>query len=280
MMADLNEMLQKQVLYRLPQMEQVTLQKDVHYKTVGDVTLQIDIYTPPAASGASPLPAVIFIGGDAPEHITLRLKDSGQYISWGRLVAASGMIAITTNHRSIHRPPNDWYARLPEVAGDISDLLHWTQEHGTEYGIDTQRLGIWTCSGGPPFAFYAALRERPAYLRCLVSYYGMMDLRHLLTNKDTPETVAMITEYSPITHLREHPEAIPPILISRAGPDNPKLNTGLDAFVQTAIAQNIPIDFINHPQGRHAFDVLDDTPRTQEIIRCTLEFLKSHLLMI
>lgn len=277
-MADLNEMLQKQVLYSLPRMEQAVIQKDILYKTIDDIPLQIDIYTPPAASGASPLPAVIFIGGDAPEHITLRLKDSGQYTSWGRLVAASGMIAITTNHRAIHRPPSDWYARLPEVANDISDLLQWIQEHGTQYRIDTQRLGIWTCSGGPPFAFYTALRERPAHLRCLVAYYGMMDLRHLLTNEDMPDTIAMITEYSPVTHLREHPEAIPPLLITRAGLDNPKLNTGLDSFVQAAIAQNVTLDFMNHPQGRHAFDVLDDAPRTQEIIRCTLEFLKNHLL--
>ena len=277
-MADLNEMLQKQVLYTLPQMEQVTVQKDILYKTVGDIALQIDIYTPPAATGASPLPAVIFIGGDAPEPITLRLRESGPYTSWGRLVAASGMKAITTNHRSIHRPPNDWYAKLPDVAGDISDLLQWLQEHGAQFGIDTQRLGIWTASGGPPYALYTALRERPAYLRCLVSYYGIMDLRHHLTNEDTPDTIAMIIEYSPVTHLHNHPESIPPILITRAGLDNPKLNTALDSFVQTAIAQNLTLDFMNYPQGRHGFDILDDTPRTQEIIRYTLEFLKSHLL--
>ena len=89
-MADLNEMLQKQVLYSLPEMQQVTIQKDVLYKTVDDIALQIDIYTPPAATETSPLPAVIFIGGDAPESITLRLRESGPYTSWGRLVAASG----------------------------------------------------------------------------------------------------------------------------------------------------------------------------------------------
>lgn len=183
------------------------IQKDILHKTVGDIALQIDIYTPPAATGASPLPAVIFIGGDAPEHITLCLKECGHYTSWGRLVAASEIIAITTNHRSIHQPPNDWFARLPEVASDISDLLQWIQEHGSQYGIDTRRLGIWTASGGPPFALYTALRKRPTYLRCLD---GMMDLRHFLTSQDTPDTAALLTEYSPATHLREHPESIPP----------------------------------------------------------------------
>ncbi len=113
-MADLNEMLQKQVLYRLPHMEQVTLQKDILYKTVGDIALQIDVYTPPTASSAPPIPAVIFIGGDGPAHITLlQLKESGQYTSWGQLVAASGMIAITySGNHSLHagvseKPPAD-----------------------------------------------------------------------------------------------------------------------------------------------------------------------------
>jgi hypothetical protein len=76
------------------------------------------------------LPAVIFIGGDGPEEATLhQLKRSAQYMGWGRVVAANGLVGLVTNHRSIHRPP-DWYANLPLVAADIGDLLTFVRDQG------------------------------------------------------------------------------------------------------------------------------------------------------
>lgn len=36
---------------------------------------------------------------------------------------------------------------------------------------------------------------------------------------------------------------------------------------------------MNHPTGVHAFDMLNDDARSREIIRATLEFLKTHLLI-
>ena len=53
--------------------------------------------------------------------------------------------------------------------------------------------------------------------------------------------------------------------------------TIIDEFVQLAIANNVPITFMNHPEGMHAFDMLNDNERSREIIRATLEFIKVHL---
>jgi hypothetical protein len=36
--------------------------------------------------------------------------------------------------------------------------------------------------------------------------------------------------------------------------------------------------FMTHPGGQHAFDILDDVARSHEIIKRTIEFLKTSLI--
>jgi hypothetical protein len=70
----------------------------------------------------------------------------------------------------------------------------------------------------------------------------------------------------------------PPLLVARAGLDQPGLNRTIDLFVEAALRANAPLELVNHPQGRHGFDILDPVPRTIEILERTLAFLSSHLL--
>ena len=66
--------------------------------------------------------------------------------------------------------------------------------------------------------------------------------------------------------------------MARAGQDQfPRLNETLDAFVAEALRRNAPLTFANHPEGAHAFDIVDDGARTREIIGMTVAFLKSAL---
>jgi len=69
---------------------------------------------------------------------------------------------------------------------------------------------------------------------------------------------------------------IAPILIARAGLDNPVLNGGVDRFVQEALSKNASLDLCNHPTGHHGFDILDDNDRSREIIKRTIEFIRTH----
>jgi hypothetical protein len=40
---------------------------------------------------------------------------------------------------------------------------------------------------------------------------------------------------------------------------------------------NSPIEVINHPQGQHGFDILDDNLRSQQIIARTLAFIQENI---
>lgn len=69
-----------------------------------------------------------------------------------------------------------------------------------------------------------------------------------------------------------------PLFLARAGRDeSPGLNAALDAFLARAVRDNRPVTFVNHATGPHAFDVMDDSPATRDVIRQILAFLKSHL---
>jgi acetyl esterase/lipase len=181
-------------------------------------------------------------------------------------------MAVTFDYSSL-----GYYEHLREPEQDVLDLLDYVRSQGEHLGIDASRLGIWACSSLPPIGWRVALRDAPASIRCLVSYYGAMNLEHLLTKADPSETGALLREYSLIPYLRLHPQALAPMLVVRAGRDHPRLNQSIDAFVAEALAQNAPLEVINYPKGQHAFDVLDNTNRTRQIIQRTLAFLTTHL---
>jgi len=105
-------------------------------------------------------------------------------------------------------------------ARDVDDLIAYVRAHAPGFNIDADRLCLWTCSGGPPFGLRTALRDRPPYLRCIVAYYGVMDLRHLRTPDDPDLSEDMAREFSPAAYLGHQPERIPPLLVVKAGLDH------------------------------------------------------------
>jgi hypothetical protein len=58
----------------------------------------------------------------------------------------------------------------------------------------------------------------------------------------------------------------------------PGVNESIDNFLAKALICNLPITFINHPTAPHAFDVMDDSETSREIIRQILTFMRFHLL--
>jgi acetyl esterase/lipase len=70
---------------------------------------------------------------------------------------------------------------------------------------------------------------------------------------------------------------VPPIFVARAGLDVAPLNAVIDQFAAAALAANAPLTLMNHPQGKHGFDALNDDDRSREIIRAAIAFMHTHL---
>ncbi len=83
--------------------------------------------------------------------------------------------------------------------------------------------------------------------------------------------------YAVLAGLEDDARHLPPMLVARAGLDSPSLNATIARFVDAALAGGAVLDLLNHPGGRHGFDILDDDERTKQIIRRTIAFLRDHL---
>ena len=219
---------QRSVVYTVPNMDQVKKQRDLVYKTVNGQNLLFDVYLPPNLKENSSLPGVIFIHG-GPVSPEKNMKETGQYRSWGALAAASGLVGITFNHR--YFAPD----LLTQSIEDVEAVVDHIRAQAQAFHLDPNRLCLWACSGGGPHIYFA-LSEQPNYVRCMVIYYAMMDLRPIefLANALDEQTSH---QYSPVMHIQDAPINFP-IFLVRAGLDYPELNRTMDDFIVQALHAN------------------------------------------
>ena len=260
------EMIRMRVVWSVPGMDAVVARRDLVYKTGDAAPLRMDVYAPPGPS--RPRPAVILVhGGPIPQT---GAKNMGVFVSYGELLAASGFVAVSFDHRFLSA------ARLPDAGADVADLVTHVRANATSLGIDPERIALWAFSGGGPF-LSAGLSERPAWLRAVVAYYAVLDLQQPPPGPDSGLPGELRAAFSPVAALGADAKTAPPILVARAGLDNPWLNDGADRFVAAAVARGATLDLLTHPQGRHGFDILDDDARSRAVLRRTLEFLRGAL---
>jgi len=239
------EFIRARVVLRVPGMDAVTVRKNLVYKTVDGEPLQMDVYAAP--SSTEPRPAVILVhGGPAPR---LGAKNIGYYVSLGELLAASGFTVVAFDHRFLGLD------RIPDAASDLNDLIAHVRANATHLGVDPERIALWIVSGAAAF-LNEHLEARPSWLRALVLYYPLLEPLSASADPDRP---------------------FPPILIARAGLDEPDRNAAIERFVHDALAQGASLDLLNQPTGRHGFDMLDDEERSRQILRHTLHFLREQL---
>lgn len=269
-MAD--DMFTKPVVYAVPGMEDAEVRRDLVYRTLEDGTeLTMDVYLPPGLADGERRPGVVFVhGGPVPMEMWPAIKGWGIYTSYGRLIAASGLVGITFNHRFLSME------RIEDTAASVAAACERVRAQAGSFHLDPDRLGVWAFSGGGPF-LGPLLLEKPAWVRCLVSYYAMLDLRPLREQIPGELSDEVLERFSPVACLPGEAFDGPPILIARAGLDRPWLNATADAFVARALAANATLDVLNHPRGQHGFDILDDDDRSREILARTIGFLKAHV---
>jgi acetyl esterase/lipase len=259
------EIATKPVLYQIPGVDDVTIQRDIRYQATDAGPLTMDLYRPPDWKAHGRLPAVVFVTGypdpGAEKIFGCKLKEMECYISWAKLVAASGLTAITYLN---HSP-----------ARDLDALFRYVHENAETLGIDDRRMGVWSCSGNAPLALDLLMREKN--LNCAALCYGVM--LDLDGSTSVAESARKFGFANPAAgkSVRDLPPELP-MFIARAGRDEPGLNETLDRFIAHALAANLPITVANHATGPHAFDVLHDSETSRDIIRQILAFLRLHLL--
>jgi hypothetical protein len=260
-----SEMAKKVVVLELPGVLDVIVHRDVPYGAAqeGAAPRVMDVYRPRGAPLEAPPPVVVFVSG-FPDPGG-RLKQMGAYTSWGRLVAVSGMVAITYTNR----------APLP----DLSELLAYLRDpaHATALGIDPRRVGVWAGSGNVPAALAALAREPAGTFACAALCYGYMIDRDGSTAVAAAAKAFGFVDATAGLSIDALPPELP-LLLVRAGQDQmPGLNSTIDRFVADALARNLPLTVEAHATGPHAFELFDDSAASRALIGRILAFLRFHL---
>jgi acetyl esterase/lipase len=271
----LAHVLNARLVYHLPGEERALVIKNIPFKTVDDLTLHLDVYTPSDLRAEETRPAVLFISGDTPPEYILGVKEWGVYVGWGRLVAAAGLIGIPFQHRAMGELHP---TQLDAVVQDVTNAIGYVRAHAADLHVDPDRICLWMGSAGAVAGMRVALADPQPFVRCLVSYYGLFDLALYAQARELPAPPAEVLQaLAPLTYLRQHPQRIPPLLIARMEHDIPGLNVAVDEFAAVAAALQAPVQVMNHPDGHHGFDTEDDNEQSRTIIEQTLSFMHRHL---
>ena len=215
----------------LPPGSAVAIEAGVTYSEPGNEKLTLDLYRPAKRSG--PLPVVLFVNGVGSKE----LKRAPQYTAWGRVVTTMGMAGVTYDSRD------------RQGLDDLDSLINFLQTRATEWGLDMDRLALWSCSANVGVGMPASMKDKR--VKASVVYYGI----------------------GPAPELRLDL----PVLLVRAGLDGAGLNKQIDAFATRAVAANVPLTLINLPGLHHGFDVRDDVELSRKTIGDTLTFLRDIL---
>lgn len=264
--AERHPIAMKKVVYQIPGMESVVVRRDQPYSVTDAGPLTMDCYCPPDVAVGTRVPAVIVVLGYPPREpnpLGCQFKEMEWSISWGQLLAASGIAAIFYTNR--------------EPEADLRALLHHVRKDAVPLGIDEQRIGLLATSGNAPLALSALMEQGRDRLKCAVLCSPFtLDFGGATAVADAARAWGFVNA-SAGKSVSDLPRDLP-LFIARAGQDEcPGLNEMMDRFLAESLSCNLPVTLVNHANAPHAFDLFHDSEATRGIIRQILRFMQFHL---
>jgi acetyl esterase/lipase len=240
---------EKRIVYQVPGMQAIQPQQYLMSKHPDGTELVLDQYRPVGVPPEARLPGVLFVHGGPLRAADPLPKDWGAFVSYGQLMAASGLMGLTFNHR--------YYGKQGEqqAGEDIEAAFAYSLDHAEGLGLDPEQLCVWAFSGAGKLL--PVLLRRSESIRSLVLYY----------------TLIAYTGHEALWHKAF---ARIPICVAQAGLDRANVNKGINRLVSEARSAQATLELLQHPNGHHGFDILDDDARSREIIAQTLAFVRAH----
>lgn len=269
------------VVYSVPGMSQAVVRSNVVFDKSSTTPLAFDAYLPRGLRKGERRAAIVFVSGAE------RVRNWSWFITWGQLAAAHGVVGIVPDKRFPRGADG-----IRSGFEDTQKLLAFLQTQGDQIGVDPQRICLWTFSAGgrltsaglqpfnPGGQAQTATSARSVSIRCLVSFYGVLDMSGELSSvSNEADRESLLKRYSPVQALESLAASgakSPPVFIARAGKDSTFINNGIDRFTSTALRLNAPITVVNYANGDHGFDGFNDTAESRAIIKAALRFVQEQ----
>lgn len=167
----------------------VTVQSDISYGPHGVRSL-LDAYLPHGAPGARSAVVMLHGGG-------WHAGNRDMFCWHGMRLAQLGIAAFSVTYR--FWPTHHFPAQLE----DVRRAVRWLRANATRFAIDPARIGGMGASAGAHLGAFLALEEGPAdsdpllagipsRLRCLVDFYGPVDLVAMLATPSADNVLGLI----------------------------------------------------------------------------------------
>lgn len=227
------------VVFKLPTMNEVLLASELTYYD----SLKVDIYYPPNYKFEAKLPVVILSHGfKETEEFD---KDMPQHMDWARLIAASGMIAVS--------------AQAGDAPVENSQrVFSFLSRNAAVLGLDLKRIGFWAVSGQCKPTFRALEDEKSHYRNAFKAAVFLYPSAKSAKPSGWPQTISLF--------------------VVKAGNDQLIPGEIVDSLVAQARSSKISTEYIEMTDAPHGFDVYQDSQASKDNVRQALEFLKGRLL--
>lgn len=246
--------------HELPGMEDVEV-INITYAFHENQPLTMDVYYPPGTPVGAQLPVVVF--GLGYRMSSESLRDAHFYTSWGRLVAAAGMVGISYDTEQPDR--------------DLETLMVFIKDNAMALRIDPTQIGLMSTSANVPTVMSYLMQEGRTGIQFAVYYYGYsLTPDHKYTEafgESCAQRGCLVNELADVTYV--DPDL--PLFIVKAGRDFvPNINEAWDHFVAFVREAGAPVTVVEYEDGRHGFDTQQKTEESAEIIAQTVDFMKTN----
>ncbi|MES2305658.1 MAG: hypothetical protein V4558_09125 [Gemmatimonadota bacterium] len=168
-------------------------------------------------------------------------KDDPLNSGWARLAAAEGFAGI------VYQVPDE-----SRAVASFDALLAHLRRNAIRLGIQSDSIVVWAGSTNARIALPTAEDASRTTIRALLLYYGA---------GSSPSWRRDL-----------------PVLVVRAGLDQPLLQRLQIAMIDSMISRNLPVTLINHPHATHPFEDQQFDATSREIMRQTFAFAHTALL--
>lgn len=232
--------------YLQPFVLPVAAPTDQRVDRVGD----LDFYRPSSTTRAA---AILFVhGGPGPPDLKVRPRDWPVYQGYATAAAQRGLVGVTVDHSLIRGLDH-----LAAAADDVEAALGVLR---SDPQVDPNRIALWFFSGAGLLAG-EWLDSSPEWLRSVALTYPL-----LAAPAGTGELV------SAIEVIGRRPDL--PVLLTRVGRERDELAEPVAEFV---LAAGAALEIIDVPNGRHGFDMLDDTDESRAAVVAALDWTAARL---
>jgi acetyl esterase/lipase len=269
----------------------VELVRDLEYGKGGNTSLLLDLYLPRTRI-KRPAPAVIFIHGGG-------WSQGDKFPSQVRTLAERGFVGVSINYRLSGE------AIFPAAVEDSKCAVRWLRANADEYGIDSNRVGVWGSSAGGHLVMMVGAAEKDAGLegnggwdnvssqiQAVCSFFGPADFVDWYKNRivkpnSSPEIKFLGGSYEQVPDIfrRASPETYvgpndPPRLMDHGDMDLTVPFRQSELMYQAYQKAGLDAALIKVVGAGHGFvpaATLPISPSNQEINRLVLDFFVRNL---